>query len=442
MGISKKMNKDASNKITNNDFKNYTYVMVSTLNQMVNYIPLKHFEFEEVININTKVDRDENSKKIIKYFDNEKWDENLKKVLDDEPIKIEIEKNNFFDLTLVQNRLKKEIEIGVLKGKNIFWNITGGQRHIVMAINQIAKEEDVICYLEGNNNQMMIYKTGLNSIDIEDYSLDIKKDLNIDIALKLMGLEFNSKNEEIGEQKERKFYKEFYPIYKKDKKLREWLIILNKSYPKLREKRKNEKDEIYEKLKKEYPNKKKNFENIKNKAKKKIKEILSKLDQTILDKKLNRNQAFGYILEELTFYKLEDLLQSLIKNNKVQLVHSLKIKNTDINDVTVAEFDIALLTSNGKFIMFECKSGGMTGDTAKARNYATYAVSGVYGLPILITPILSTEIDKKIEDEIVNDGYYDIYKNIKTAIGSAKRAGLEVWGLDEIEDKLGNYIEL
>jgi len=442
MGISKKMNKDASNKITKEDFKKYAYVMVSTLNQMVNYIPLKHFEFDEVINITTKVERDKDSKKIIKYFDNEKWDENLKKVLDNEPIKIEIEKNNFFNLTLVQNRLKKEIEIGVLKGKNIFWNITGGQRHIVMAINQIAKEEDVICYLEGNNNQMMIYKTGLNSIDIEDYSLDIKKDLNIDIALKLMGLEFNSKNEEIGEQKERKFYKEFYPIYKKDKKLREWLIILNKSYPKLREKRKNEKDETYEKLKKEYPNKKKNFENIKNKAKKEIKEILSKLDQTILDKKLNRNQAFGYILEELTFYKLEDLLQALIKNNKVQLVHSLKIKNTDINDVTVAEFDIALLTSNGKFIMFECKSGGMTGDTAKARNYATYAVSGVYGLPILITPILSTEIDKKIEDEIINDGYYDIYKNIKTAIGSAKRAGLEVWGLDEIEDKLGNYIEL
>lgn len=434
-----------SKKITKEDFKDYTYVMVSTLNQMVNYIPLKHFEFKEVINITTKVERDKNSKKIIKYFDNEKWDENLKKVLDDEPIKIEIEKNNFFDLTLVQNRLKKEIETGVLKGKNIFWNITGGQRHIMMAISQLAKSGDVICYLEGNNNQMMIYEVATNSVKPVDYSLDLEKNLTIDIALRLMGLQFNSCNQEIGKDTEREFYKQFYLKYKKNKKLREWLIILNKGYPKLRVQRKNESNENYLKLKQDYPNKKKSFEDIKDKAKSKIETILSDLsdkNQNILSKKLNRSQAFGYILEELTFYKLEELLKSQIERKKVKLVHSLKVKNEDINNVTIAEFDIALLTDNGKFMMFECKSGEMTGDTAKARNYSTYAVSGVYGLPILITPLLDSENYKKMKDEILQDDYYNIYKNIQSAYKSAIRAGLEVWGLDKIKDKLSKYIEL
>jgi len=442
MFIADDMNEEASNEITNENFKDYTYVMVSTLNQMVNYIPLKYFEFKEVFNLTVKKEKDDKKKNL---FKNERWDKNLESVYSDKTINhLEIDKEKFFDVLSIKNYLQDKIDKGELGGEGkIFWNITGGQRNFVLAINQVARKDDIICYLEGNNNQMLFYsKNNIPKGSIEDYGI---ADLTIETALKLMGFQFNSKNIEIGDKNEREFYKEFYPIYEENKKLREWLIILNKSYPKLRKKRKNEKNETYEKLKKEYPNKKKNFENIKNKVKKEIKEIkeiLSKLDQTILDKKLDRNQAFGYILEELTFYKLEELLQSLIDKKKVTLVHSLKIKNEKINDVTIAEFDIALLTDNGKFIMFECKSGGMTGDTAKARNYATYAVSGVYGLPILITPILSTEIDKKIEDEIVNDGYYNIYKNIKTAIGSAKRAGLEVWGLDEIEDKLGNYIEL
>ena len=445
MGIADDMNSE-NKKITKEDFKEYTYVMVSTLNQMVNYIPLKHFEFKEVYNITTKVERDKDSKKIIKYFDNEKWDENLKKVLDDEPIKIEIEKNNFFDLILVQNRLKKEIETGVLKDKNIFWNITGGQRHIMMAISQLAKSDDIICYIEGNNNQMMIYEVATNSVKPVEYSLNLKKNLTIDIALRLMGLQFNSCNEEIGQDKERKFYQEFYSKYIDNKKLREWLIILNKNYPKIRDKEKKQSDENYQKYKNEYQTKKQKFNKLKEESKDKIKKFLSDLDKTMLETKLNRSQAFGYILEELTFYKIEELLKSQIEKKKVKLVHSLKVKNEDINNVTIAEFDIALLTDSGKFIMFECKSGVMKGDVAKSRKYATYAVSGVYGLPILITPLIASETteneDGKLESNITKDLDIDIYKYIKEATSSAKRASLEVWGLDEIEDKLKKYIDL
>jgi glutaredoxin-related protein len=289
---------------------------------------------------------------------------------------------------------------------------------------------------------MLLYsKDNISKGSIEDYGIE---DLTIETALKLMGFQFNSENIEIGKSDERDFYKKFYSEYVKNRELREWLIILNKSYPKLRDKNKNENEESYKKLKDKYPNKKKEFEEIKKSAKDKIRAILSNLDQELLEEKLNRSQAFGYILEELTFYKLEKLLEPLIKKKKVTLVHSLKIKNEKINDVTVAEFDIALLANNGKFIMFECKSGGMTGDTAKARNYATYAVSGVYGLPILITPIISDEADKEVKDKILQDDYYDIYKNIKTAIASAERAGLDVWYLDNMdsEENLKKYIEL
>jgi hypothetical protein len=433
MGRANEMNK----KIDKKKYSDYVYVMLSTLNQMVNYIPLKYFDFKEVYNLTVKDDSSDKKN----LFKNKEWDENLQSVYQDKTIEhLEIDRQNFFDVISIENFLLNQIENGCLKDKKIFWNITGGQRNFVLAINKVAKENDIICYLEGNNSQMLLYiKDNILKDPIEDYGI---KDLTIEIALKLMGFQFNSENLEIGKSDERDFYKEFYNEYVKNKELREWLIILNKSYPKLRDKKKNENEESYKKLKDEYPNKKKEFEEIKKSAKDKVKNILSNLDQELLEKKLKRSQAFGYILEELAFYRLKELLQSLIDKKKVTLAHSLKIKNTNINNQTIAEFDIALLTDNGKFIMFECKSGEMTGDTAKARNYATYAVSGVYGLPILITPILSKEEDEELKDNILQDDYYDIYKNIKTAIASAQRAELEVWELDKIEDNLKKYIDL
>ena len=423
-------------KVTKESFKDYTYVMVSTLNQMVNYIPLKHFSFKEVVNITVEVPKDDKGDKKIKYFDNDKWDENLKSVYKDKTIvDIKIDEKNFYSLTSVQNKLIKELDDGRLKCKKIFWNITGGQRHIMMAINQVAKRGDVICYLEGNNNQMMLFDVTTKVTTPIEYSLDLEKDLTVDIALQLMGLQFNSSNSEIGKDEERKFYKSFYDIYTTNKNLREWLIILNKNYPKIRKQKEKESNTDYDSYKTQYPKNKKTYEDLKATAKGKIKEILSSLDQKMLDKKLNRNQAFGYILEELTFYKIEEL----VKDKEVTLLHSLKVKDTTINNLTVAEFDIALLTNNGKFIMFECKSGVMDGDTAKARKYVTYAVSGVYGLPILINPLLSTDTT---QSDIVKGLDIDIYQYINKAEGSAKRASLEVWGLDEIDENLKKYIEL
>jgi hypothetical protein len=187
MGMADEMNSE-NRKITKEDFKEYIYVMVSTLNQMVNYIPLKHFGFKEVYNLTIEVPKDKNNKKIIKYFDNDKWDNNLTEVYNDKTIEnITFKQSEITNITTIKTKLDK------FKDKKVFWNITGGQRPFILAINQIAKNDDVICYLEGNNNQMVLLKNNAELKDIiDDYSIDNRDDLNIETALKLMGFKTSS----------------------------------------------------------------------------------------------------------------------------------------------------------------------------------------------------------------------------------------------------------
>ncbi len=367
------------------DFKEYVCVIVSTLNQMVNYIPLKHFEFQEVYNLTI----DDS-----KYADNSKWDKNLKEFFPN--IKdISFKQSQMGNIKAINRKLNK------FKNEKVFWNITGGQRSFILAINQIVKENDIVCYLEGNKNRLILLQNNQNKKDIiKDYSLD---NLNIEIALKLMGFEIKetktsqrnlvtSCNED-----EKKFYLEFLDEYIKNKKLRENLILLNR-------------------------------DSKKDNAKKEIKKIIS-----IDDKELDRNKAFGFILEKLAGYKILDLAKDKIAD--MTLGEKINHLDDKVDDYHIDEFDIALLTKNGKFMIFECKSGDMSGDVAKSTKYSTYAVSGAYGLPILITPLLQDEIDT------INDLDKDIYGYIQSAIKSAKRAGLEVWGLDGIEEKLKKHID-
>jgi len=398
MGIADEMNNE-NRKITKEDFKEYIYVMVSTLNQMVNYIPLKYFDFKEVYNLTVKEDNGDKKN----LFDNKKWDKNLESVYDKSINHLEIDKQKFFDVINIKNFLQEQMENGKLKNKKIFWNITGGQRNFVLAINQVAKDDDIICYLEGNNNQMLLYsKDNIPKGFIEDYGIE---DLTIETALKLMGFDIKvtqtSERNFITEhnKEEKKDYLNFLDEYIKNKKLRENLILLNR-----------DKD--------------------KENAKKEIKKIID-----ISDEELNRNNAFGYILEKLAGYKI----LKVAKDKIADMTLSEKInysRDEERVDSHIDEFDIALLTKNGKFMIFECKSGGMDGDVAKSTKYSTYAISGVYGLPILITPLLKEEIENI--DGLNNN----IYRYIKKAVKSAQRAGLDVWGLNEIEEKLKKYIDL
>jgi len=381
--------------------------MLSTLNQMVNYIPLKHYAFSGIYNI-TVTGSD--------YATNKKWDENLQKVFEAEKITFHIQSNEY-NLKIEQDKVS---DIGHIletleanfSDKKIFWNITGGQRPFVLAIQQIAKADDVICYLEGNKSQMVLLQNGNEIKDMPSYDLEC---LNIETALKLMGFDIKEtktshrnllKN---NDETEKTFYLEFLKKYIKNETLRKNCILLNR-------------------------------DDKKEDAKKEIKKIIS-----IKDEELNQNKAFGYILEKLAGYKILEFAKDKIADITFgEKINHLRPEDK-ADEYHIDEFDIALLTKNGKFMIFECKSGGMSGDVAKSTKYSTYAVSGVYGKPILITPLLEKEIEEIRKESHLKDSSFeylkdDLYKTIRQAINSAIRAGLEVWGIDEIEENLKKYI--
>jgi hypothetical protein len=373
------------------EFKDYICITVSTLNQMVNYIPLKHFEFKEVYNLT--IDDSE-------YADNSKWDKNLKEFFPNIQ-DISFKQSQMGNIKAINRKLRQ------FNGKRVFWNITGGQRSFILAINQLIEKDDVICYLEGNKNRLILLKDNQEKKNIiKDYSLDKFEDLNIEIALKLMGFDIKiTKTSERNfvtkhDPTEKTLYLDFWDKYIADKKLRENLILLNRD---------SEKD----------------------RAKKEIKKIIN-----LSDKELDRNKAFGFILEKLAGYKILDLAGSKIADMTLGEKINFLDKKSQVNKSHIDEFDIALLTKNGKFMIFECKSGGMEGDVAKSTKYSTYAVSGAYGLPILITPLLKDEIEN------IDDLDSKIYGYIQSAIKSGKRASLDVWGLDEICEKLAKYIDI
>jgi len=391
----------------------YVYVMISTLNQMVNYIPLKHHKFDDIVNITVQ--------KAV-YVDNDKWDENLENILKKEGLPFNREDNKH--IKIAQNDIENTLDLlDTLKDKpKIFWNITGGQRPIILAINQFIQEhkrtEDYVCYLEGNKSQMVILQNN-KKVGNDSYNLE---DLKISTALELMGFDIKvtktshrnliEKYDEVKE--EREFYLEFLKKYIKDANLRKNCILLNR-------------------------------ESEKATAQTAIKNALKDLTYSKLDEELDRNKAFGFILEKLAGYKILEVANGKIADMTFgEKINHLR-EEDKADEYHIDEFDIALLTKNGKFMIFECKSGGMEGDVAKSTKYSTYAVSGVYGKPILITPLLEKEIEEIRKESHLKDSSFaylkdDLYKTIRQAINSAIRAGLEVWGIDEIATKIEKYI--
>ena len=151
------------------------------------------------------------------------------------------------------------------------------------------------------------------------------------------------------------------------------------------------------------------------------------------------DNPFGYILENMLMSILVDCIDENYKENFLDLRHSVNVekfkgnsenskKVRSRNYTDLAEFDIALMHESGQIVIFECKSGTMSSEVAKARNYTAYVISGVYGKPVIITPLLKDEI-KELES-----GMYD--NAIEEAVGAAMRANLDIWGIDEIEEKL------
>lgn len=397
-------------------YSDYDYIFASTLNQMVNYIPWKKFGFK-------------NSKALTitdnKEFDNEKWNKHLQDVIGNFD-KIKITQEKMLSIVDVKDALVKNIGTN-----NILWNITGGQRPFLFAVNQIIRPDDRLCYLEGNTQRLIILKPDGSIESTLDYTVD--DEMTIEIALKLMGFDVskNGKNrtesfETLKNHKDKDFFIKLTDEVAKNDNLRLALVETNKP---------DKKQAAIAKLKN-------NFSSLFTPDELKL------LDEEYLTKKSKKGKEktypFGYILEYMAAFKI---LSSKVvdKIADMNVSASLYFTNEELQEASSAkgyssidEFDIAILTKTGQLIIIECKSGEMSGDVAKSTKYSTYAAAGVYGKPILVTPLKKSE-KQKLEDAAISD---EVFDSIKSAIYSANRATLEVWGIDEITTKIEEKLRL
>ncbi|MCS3901812.1 hypothetical protein [Methanococcus voltae] len=445
-----------------NNNEKYNLVICSTLNQYVNYNIIQRFCENKLIDKIYNITFETNSNNL---HNNNRWDKNLKEVIknknlisEDKIIDIIISDDKIGNIDLIIkcfNRLEDDLndhkkpkydlskdenkkpKYDLSKDEKLIWNITGGQRSTVMAIHKFIKENnrnnDLLCYLEGNMGDVKLLK-----VDYSKPGLKVKKlfnqnydeNLTIEDCLKLAGFRDNDNkngNNKNNDTKEEPFnmsddeisqYGKLYDLYIKNQELREYFINSNKQGNNL------------------------DFSDDENNEFKKLinnEEVFKKLKED-WSKKPKGTVFFGYILEKMVYAVLYNKYhKDEEKNTILEMKHSYKINFANKEDIVdghqIDEFDIILLTKKGKLIIIECKSGGMSGDVAKSHNYSTYATCGVYGLPILINPLTDAELgaihtkDSKGTYAYLFDKDYEY---IRSAYNSARRAGLEVIGIDKL----------
>lgn len=422
-------------------------VICSTLNQITNYLIIKKYKPKTLYNITF-------DKNAIKDFNNnvnpDEWDKWLAKEVtgkDKFENNIEILRSEIYSLTDIKNKIEDEIINKISKNEEILWHVTGGQRTIALAISELIKEKkrkkDKLLYIEGNTEKLIINNCkGELLTRGETYG---KHDLSFKTVLRLVG--FDTKNlysttvfkgtESLNDERteEYNFYKKLYEIVKheSDKSKRKFLkfdftdenkrthyndyfrnLLVKSNSFSTKEKRTEFIKLIFEELLKKHKN---------------LKEIgYYKEDR----EEFNQSYPAGYIFEKLTAYKIYDL----IKNNPkiVGMETSLKTyfkkgeENKSKKDNIIDEIDIILLTDTGKIVNFECKSGGMKGDNAKSHKFTTYRLAGVFGMPILLSPLYDEETNDDFKDE-------ELKKQLQ-ALQAAKAAELEVIAVDKIKERL------
>lgn len=424
-------------------------VVCSTLNQITNFIIIDMYKPENIFNITFDDDAVERFNFNIKP---RKWDEYLKKECENfkcswSDVKLSIE--------YIHNlgKLKNKLEMQIVRKAcgEIYWHVTGGQRTIALAVSKLIgdketkREKDKLIYVEGNTEELIV-----NNCDgeiIPNGNLNYrKKDLTFEQALNLTGfdtknlestIEFKKKGNKIHENdvnfiKEHKFYQKLYNFIVEDESKNKGHEIIkfeseNRKYEGsfrnlLLYSNKIEKStsryECVEELFKQFMEKHKDIKEIKY-------DILS-------SKEIEGSYPAGYVFEKLAAHRI----YNIVKDNPkvIEMVRSLKTyfnkKNKDDNSRhnIIDELDVVLLTDTGKIINFECKSSGMKSDNAKSNKYTTYRLAGVFGMPVLLSPLLEYEIKD-------NENSDDDLKSQKKAVRAAKAAELEVMGLDKLNEE-------
>lgn len=452
-----------------------TFVVCSTQNQVVNYIPIVNM-------IKEREKRDEGVRLLnITYetkkghkFSNSIWDENLrgflKKFINENKKKIYIKSGQFlFDIAVPriydEDDYSRAIEASItdMKSNNIIWNITGGQRNILLTVlklikNKLNDKKHTIIYMEGNTNRLIIGQIEEKDCLDKEKNDFIYRELNgtygceeldIKLVLGLAGFKVANKKEKTKKEiedeiKEEQAIKFLWEYFSKQDKGREkiWVTfrqkLLEAQSKKIESNEENDKKENGE-----------NFNEAFNYLKQEIGESQYKEDdiKTLKNIKGNNSYKLGYWLEVMLVYCLKNAIKNLeeeeerFKGYFTEIRHSVILNEQyEVNEKNengkFCEFDVVLLTKTGQIVIFECKTGLVKSEVTKSRMYTAYAAGGVYGMPILIPPYLS--YDNKRE---VQQGEKGVWKKMKDTRNAALRSQMPVWHLDEIEEKLKDLFD-
>lgn len=416
-----------------------TYVICSTLNQVVNYMPLKmiveNTESDKVFVENiTYIAGTQSESNMGTRFNNEAWDENLETVINDnKDIKAkvgdinDIQLNRSFNQEEYQNDIEKVL---VNAGHTILWNLTGGQRQILLAVQGVIEKDckeygqkkHMIFYLEGNTQRIIVGSYGDSRWEYAQLDVNYEdKELNISTLFKLAGFEAKPVEEYFLEENR-------WTIKSSDSN---YLNRRNQAYMKFF-------DVLYRKNKKELLTDMVKTNRLKDQALTEFNRILD--DVTDMDTadiecikeslKTRTSMTFGYFLEYLS---LAVVLKEITEGKLKDYCHYFRSVGLDVKVYhkgknEFCQLDIVLTLKAGQAVFFECKSGSMRSETGKAREYTAYALGGVYGMPLLITPLRSS--DTGVDDK------EDVFKYIFKAVDAAGNAGLNVCFLDTIGEDL------
>jgi len=412
------------------------YIVFSTENHLVNYIPL--VLADAVGKANMKYCTIENSSK------NKTWDERFTEFYRKKTNNTEEIKSHKFSRQqiLEKKKFKESIENAIGSSTEVFWNFTGGQRiWILSALPYIIEDKETrnhhILYVEGNEEQLKVvsYLKGQEpkneSFSFKDSEFKLAEKLELNDLFSFMDFKSIKSNSYYEKGKPGTKFDQLiysfgsffdgyaYLLKRKSNDLLDKLIDLNRE----------ETFSDLESFKDENFNI--NFEWAKVKVF--IDSELGEDDDGVSRIEKKGTKLFGYILEYLVLYKICHLIKEndKIKERIAGLWHSVKIDDNQEGVSGVDEFDILILTTGGKVIVLECKSGKMSGDVAKSTNYSTYAIAGVYGMPLFSSPLLfSTRLSGKN------------YKTLRQAHNSAKRARLDILYIDKIEEKLKELLNI
>jgi hypothetical protein len=405
----------------------YTYCMFSTLNQMVNYLPMLLFDFKKTkMYVTLQGDKQ-----------NEVFDRNLRQTLE-ELNAAEKGSNRFAlpehfleigDVNDVSN-LQKVLGENA-NDKKVLWNITGGQRPFVMAVFELLKEDtrknDIVMYLEGKKGQLTFLKVGANKTletiranehGMEKYNIAAlhKEWLTIPIALKLMGFTEKANYQKFPpDGMDSKPYLTLVEKYLNREHLRKQLLALNN-------KKQDHKEGAIT-----YRTKSVLCENPQT--------YFSELDEKevklILAHK-SRTYPFSHLLEELFAHKIWSVAKDHIAEMavNVRLYYEDAQMHQEAEGNIVDELDLVVLTKTGQLVVFEVKSGDMHSDVAKSTKYTTYAIAGVYGKPVLLTPLLKSDLSEL--NKLLSECW--AYCAPASAARAARRAQLPILALDGNEN--------